>query len=223
MSRFESLDGLLAHDDNFRQFFTTLIGAASGNDHLNATSTANVPFTGGVDDDVAGEVDGGNNQNASGNADMCPTSTPDGGTSAVDTTRNMQQWINTLPQQHFTDANGMQWTVARNNSVNPPKLMFVPSKFLEPRQTTSLSPKSPAAYPARGRHTSEAIERIVGTYVELRNRKALEDLRTHRHRLITELKSLTCSLDVSSLIKQLEPEIEFIDAGLAKLNTEATI
>ena len=195
MSRFESLDGLLAHDDNFRKMFTTLIGPTSGNDHLNATSTANMPFTGGVDDDVAGEADSGNNQIASGNTDMYPTSTPDGGTSTatheIDTMRNMQQSINTLSQQHFTDANGMQWTIAQNNPVNPPVFML-------------------------------AIERIVGAYVKLRNRKALEDLRTHRHRLVTELKSLTCTLDVSSLIKQLEPEIAFINAGLAKLNTAAT-
>jgi hypothetical protein len=48
------------------------------------------------------------------------------------TRRNMRQWINTLPQQQFTDANGMQWTVVENKSANRPMLMFVPSKFLGP-------------------------------------------------------------------------------------------
>jgi hypothetical protein len=48
---------------------------------------------------------------------------------------------------------------------------------------------------------SEAIERIVGAYVKLRNRKG--------------------TLDLSSSIKQLEDEIAVIDAGLARLNTSA--
>ena len=68
---------------------------------------------------------------------------------------------------------------------------------------------------------SEAIERIVGAYVELRNRKALEDMRAHRHRLVTEIKSMNISLDLSPPIKQLETDIAVIDAGLAKLNTAA--
>jgi hypothetical protein len=38
-------------------------------------------------------------------------------------------------------------------------------------------------------HMSEAIERIVGAYVKLENRKALEGMKVHRQRLITELKS----------------------------------
>jgi hypothetical protein len=53
---------------------------------------------------------------------------------------------------------------------------------------------------------SEAIERIVGAYVKLRNRKALEDLKAHRCRLATELKSINGTLDLSSSIKLLEDE-----------------
>ena len=68
---------------------------------------------------------------------------------------------------------------------------------------------------------SEAIERIVDAYVKLRNRKALEELRAHRHRLATELKSINSPLDLSSSIKQLEEEIVVIEAGLAKLDTAA--
>ena len=68
---------------------------------------------------------------------------------------------------------------------------------------------------------SEAMERIVGAYVELRNRKALEDMKDHRHRLATELKSLNGQLNLSSSIKLLEEEIAVIEAGLAKLNTAA--
>ena len=66
---------------------------------------------------------------------------------------------------------------------------------------------------------SEAIERIVATYVRLKNRKALQDMRTHRHRLVTELKSLKGADDLSSQIKLLEDDIAVIDAGLAKLDT----
>ena len=68
---------------------------------------------------------------------------------------------------------------------------------------------------------SEAIERIVGAYVKLRNRKALEDLKDHRCRLTNELKSINGTLDLSSPIKQLEDEIADIDAGLARFNTSA--
>ena len=63
---------------------------------------------------------------------------------------------------------------------------------------------------------SEAIERIVGAYVKLRNRKALEDLKAHRHRLVSEIKSFCGVIDVSSQIKQLENEIAVIDAGEAR-------
>lgn len=68
---------------------------------------------------------------------------------------------------------------------------------------------------------SEAIERIVDLYVKSKGRKALEDLKAHRLRLATELKSINGALDLSSSIKQLEKEIAVIDAGLAKLNTAA--
>jgi hypothetical protein len=66
---------------------------------------------------------------------------------------------------------------------------------------------------------SEAMERIVDAYVKLRNRKALEDMKVHRHRLATELKSLLGVIDVRLSIRQLEDEIAVIDAGLAKLDT----
>jgi hypothetical protein len=68
---------------------------------------------------------------------------------------------------------------------------------------------------------SEAIERIVGAYVKLGNRKALEDLKAHRCRLATELRSINGTLDLSSSIKLLEDEIAIIDAGLVRLNTAA--
>jgi hypothetical protein len=69
---------------------------------------------------------------------------------------------------------------------------------------------------------SEAIERIVSAYVKLRDEKTLEEMKAHRHRLVTELKSLTV-LDVSSSIKLLEGDMAVIDAGLAELRPAAVV
>jgi hypothetical protein len=68
---------------------------------------------------------------------------------------------------------------------------------------------------------SEAIERIVGAYVKLRNRKALEDMKAHRQRLATEIRSLNGTLDLSLPIKQLEDDVAVINAGLVELNAAA--
>jgi hypothetical protein len=68
---------------------------------------------------------------------------------------------------------------------------------------------------------SEAVERIVGAYVKLRNRKALEDIKVHRQRLITELESAHGAFDLSLLLKQLDDEIWVIEVGLTMLNTAA--
>jgi hypothetical protein len=68
---------------------------------------------------------------------------------------------------------------------------------------------------------SEAIERIVGAYVKLRNRKALEDMKAHRQRLATEIRSLNGTLDLRLPIKQLEDDVAVIDAGLVELSAVA--
>ena len=68
---------------------------------------------------------------------------------------------------------------------------------------------------------SDAVQRIVGAYVKLRNRKALEDMKVHRQRLITELKSAHGAFDLSLLIKQLDDEIAVFELGLWMLNTAA--
>jgi hypothetical protein len=52
MSRFQLLDRMLAHDDNFSEFFTTLTGGTSWHDHLNGTSWGDMHW--GGDDDVTG-------------------------------------------------------------------------------------------------------------------------------------------------------------------------
>jgi hypothetical protein len=68
--------------------------------------------------------------------------------------------------------------------------------------------------------------RDVGTFaienIAIHDRTPIEaELRAHRHRLATELKSINSPLDLSSSIKQLEEEIAVIEAGLTKLNTAA--
>jgi uncharacterized small protein (DUF1192 family) len=66
-----------------------------------------------------------------------------------------------------------------------------------------------------------AIRSIVHAYVRLRNRKALDDLRAHRGRLIAELRLLSGGYDMSKPIAQLQDEIAIIEAGLTKLKTAA--
>jgi hypothetical protein len=69
---------------------------------------------------------------------------------------------------------------------------------------------------------SEAMKLIVDGYVKLGARKELDDLKAHRYRLATELKSRRGGpFDLSSSIKQLDDEIAVIQAGLAKLGTRA--
>jgi hypothetical protein len=68
----------------------------------------------------------------------------------------------------------------------------------------------------------KAIELIVDAYVRLQNRKALEDLRTHRRRLLADLKGRSSSVyDLSGPIRQLEDELAVIDAGLQRLSGAA--
>ena len=65
----------------------------------------------------------------------------------------------------------------------------------------------------------KAIERIVDAYVRLRNRKALEDMRTHRQGLLSDLKNRSDLVyDVSGPIRELEDDLAIIDAGLERLN-----
>jgi hypothetical protein len=68
----------------------------------------------------------------------------------------------------------------------------------------------------------KAIERIVDAYVRLQNRKALEDLRTHRQGLLSDLKSRSNSVyDLSGPIRELEDDLAIIDAGLQRLSGAA--
>jgi hypothetical protein len=73
--------------------------------------------------------------------DLYLTSTPGGSHSdaqfeievVAHTPSYMRDWIETLPQKTFTDADGLQWTIAQSGSTstsdNPPIILFVPSDY----------------------------------------------------------------------------------------------
>jgi capsule polysaccharide export protein KpsE/RkpR len=61
---------------------------------------------------------------------------------------------------------------------------------------------------------TNAVEKIVDTYVQLNDRHALGDLRTYRQKLAVLLKAQT-GLNFSLLIGQINEEIALIEAGLA--------
>lgn len=64
---------------------------------------------------------------------------------------------------------------------------------------------------------SEAMTRIVDAYVKVQDRKALEDLRTHRHNILEKLKLLPDPFDASRSIQQNQDELAVIEAGIARL------
>jgi hypothetical protein len=69
--------------------------------------------------------------------------------------------------------------------------------------------------------TKKAIEHIVGAYVRLENRVALENLMTHRNGLLADLKSRS-GFDFSLPIGQIEEEIAVIAAGLGRLDRDGS-
>jgi hypothetical protein len=68
---------------------------------------------------------------------------------------------------------------------------------------------------------SGAIERIVEGYVSLKDRKALDELRIQRRKLIADLDACT-GIDCTSTIQQIEEDIVVIEAGLARLDGATT-
>lgn len=66
-----------------------------------------------------------------------------------------------------------------------------------------------------------AIELIVGGYVSLNDRRALDDLRMQRRKLAVDPKART-GFDCRITIQQIEEDINVIDAGLAQLDGAGT-
>jgi len=72
---------------------------------------------------------------------------------------------------------------------------------------------------------SEAIEGIVGALVRLKNRDALEKLRDHRQRLVSDLNRLRSDLnfDASLPLRAMANDLAEIDAGLEQLSVEPPV
>jgi len=62
---------------------------------------------------------------------------------------------------------------------------------------------------------------IVDDYVRLTNRQALEDLRSHREKLLTNM-TRTAAFEMTLPSQQLADEIAAIDEGLARLETDVS-
>jgi hypothetical protein len=73
---------------------------------------------------------------------------------------------------------------------------------------------------------SEAIKMIVDGYVRLKDREALEELRSHRRRLRQQLQEQRHgsfgTFDVSKSIQAFDAEVLVIEAGLERLQAAAT-
>lgn len=73
---------------------------------------------------------------------------------------------------------------------------------------------------------SEAMKMIVDGYVRLKDREALEELRSHRRRLRQQLQEQRQSsfgtFDVTKSIQTFDAEVLVIEAGLERLHASTT-
>jgi len=67
---------------------------------------------------------------------------------------------------------------------------------------------------------SKAVESIVRGYVLLENRRALEDLLTHRQKLLDELNRVS-GIDPNQVVSVIRDEIAIIQDGLERLDARA--
>ena len=74
----------------------------------------------------------------------------------------------------------------------------------------------------RRKAMSNAVQKIVDTYVQLNDTRALGDLMRYRQELAVLLKAHT-GLNFSLLIGQIDAEIAVIEAGLDRLRHDAHI
>ena len=65
---------------------------------------------------------------------------------------------------------------------------------------------------------SEAVELIVDSFVSLKDRKAIEELREHRHLLRRQLADKASPwFDTSHLMGLIDEDLKATEAGLARL------
>ena len=72
---------------------------------------------------------------------------------------------------------------------------------------------------------SEAMERIVGALVRLKNRDALEKLRDHRQWLVSDLNRLRSDLNFNASLplRNMVDDLAEIDAGFEQLSAEPPV
>lgn len=61
-----------------------------------------------------------------------------------------------------------------------------------------------------------STEMIVAGYVKLKNRRALEDLRAHRHKLLADLHAIS-GINPANVVQVVQDELSIIEAGLEEL------
>jgi hypothetical protein len=61
-----------------------------------------------------------------------------------------------------------------------------------------------------------AMEMIVAGFVKVKNRRALEDLHTHRRKVLADLQTIT-GINPANAIKAVQNDISAIEAGLEEL------
>jgi hypothetical protein len=65
---------------------------------------------------------------------------------------------------------------------------------------------------------SLAIDQIVTAYVRLKDRDSLEELKTHRLKLMADLNRLLPDFDSSPALRDLAEDLAAIDAGFERLD-----
>jgi hypothetical protein len=84
-------------------------------------------------------------------------------------------------------------------------------KGLDPRKLWSRQFR--VSFTTRAKFLAKAIEQIVDAY----NRRALDDLKLHRRKMLFDIRMRSQDYDWSLLTSKLEEEIEVINAGFDRL------
>ena len=66
---------------------------------------------------------------------------------------------------------------------------------------------------------SEALESIISVYERYANKRALEELRSHRQKLLIDLTKHVGSYDVTRPAGQIRNELALIEAALERLSS----
>jgi len=151
MSQFHSLDGVLAQDDAFREFFTALSGIAAGGDRLNGANSANMLPAGGSDATMLGGSSSDTIWGSSGNADWATThNSPlsfgggDGSVGAI-----FANLLQTIEHMHGSPGLGHSMPMDGGSGgiapVSDPAPVISPAPVMDPAPVASPTPVSDPA------------------------------------------------------------------------------